>query len=53
MWKNVACKCCGRTILYGGGYPVTSGKMHAKCWEEHHSDPEGPWPRDHKCKEES
>lgn len=42
------CKCCplphtSDLVRVGEGY------MHFKCWEEHHSDPSGPWPKGHKC----
>ena len=45
----VACHCCGRTGRYLWG--LDGGrKIHADCWDEHHSDPATEWPVGHICK---
>jgi hypothetical protein len=45
MKLQLPCKCCGR------GVPDANPRqpLHLDCWTEHHSDPTGVWPPDHKC----
>ena len=44
----VACVCCGRTFPTPTARTDT-GPIHFNCWDEHHSDPAGPWPESHAC----
>lgn len=45
------CYCCAAFArhLVGVGNKDTDTFMHLGCWQEHHSDPSGAWPRDHVC----
>ena len=43
----VQCECCGKSLTKRAGDP---NRKHVACWEEHHSDPGGPWPPGHQCR---
>ena len=45
------CTCCGRTWPNPPNCRTDGGLIHFSCWDEHHSDPTGPWPPEHACKE--
>lgn len=45
---SVICDCCGRRSVTGY-CRVDGGHMHFACWDDHHSDPTGPWPPEHEC----
>ena len=45
---RILCVCCGR-VAHESSPRVDRGPIHFDCWEEHHSDPTGPWPPNHEC----
>lgn len=43
------CTCCGRGWPNRPNCHADDGPIHFSCWDEHHSDPTGPWPPEHVC----